>query len=182
MKNIVTLLILIMATNSTVLFCQEEQNRFVQTNVVQIDSLSLINLLLDTIFAIDRNCMRDTCNTNYVIISCSKVKPFSEQEQTYHFAVFDGDCTVIGDSIKGASHYKGRTIFWVKEIPVYLLCNYTKQQEDFLIIEENDPPIRDNIPVAYCYYYYGQLFIYNRAGCIYFGQDDVVFPIIINND
>lgn len=182
MKNIVILLILIMVTNSTVVFCQEEQKRFVRTNVVQIDSLSLINSLLDTVFAIDKSCMRDTCNTNYVIISCSKIKPFSEQVQTYHFIVIDGDCTVIGDSVKGVSQYRGRTVFWVKDIPVNMLCNNTEQQEDFLIIEENSPPIRDNIPVSYCYYYYGQLFIYKRAGCTFFGQDDVVFPIIINND
>lgn len=177
--RLLILLALMMMINYTIVFGQKEALRIVRANVVQIDSSSLIYPLLDTVFAIDKRCTLDTCSINYVSIICSKVKPFSEQIQTYHFEVIDGDYTVAGDSIKGVTFYKDRTIFWINEIP-NMLCNNTNQQEIFQIVAEDSLPTRDNIPISYCYYYYGVMFIYKRVGCLSLDQDDMAFPIVIN--
>lgn len=174
-KNLIVAIILL--SIYSMIFCQNDSTYIVTASIVQIDSSSLLNPLIDTIFAMDYACRRGTCNTNNVfIISTDTIGEIP------HFIIIDGDCLSSEYqeyySMKGISYYKGAEIYWFNKVPQLFQCHISEQQSNITFSKEEVLPIRDNIPTTYCYYNNGQLCLYKRTGCIFF-NDNIVFPIIL---
>lgn len=173
------LLIIVFVINYSITYCQQDSAILLKTYIVQIDSSSLLEPLLDTILAMDSDCQRGSCNTNFLYIASSM-----ESEQLKKIEIINGDCLspyvyLSNYSIKGISYYKNKEIIWLNEVPLYFNCHIKEQQVSITYFIEEDVPIRDNVPTTYCCYYYGRLFIYKRTGCLNYNNEPPDLPITI---
>ncbi len=173
------LLIIVFVIKYSITYCQQDSAILLKTYIVQIDSSSLLEPLLDTILAMDSDCQRGSCHTNFLYIASSM-----ESEQLKKIEIINGDCLspyvyLSNYSIKGISYYKNKEIIWLNEVPLYLNCYIKEQQVSITYFIEEDVPIRDNVPTTYCYYNYGQFFIYKRTGCLNFNNGCPDLPTTI---
>lgn len=174
------LLTFVFVLKYSITYCQQDSAIILKTYIVQIDSSSLLEPLLDTILVMDSDCQKGSCNTNFLYIVSS-----IESEQSKKIVIINGDClspyVYLSSihSIKGISYYKNKEIFWINEVPLYLNCHIKEQQVSVTYFIDEDVPIRDNVPTTYCCYYYGRLFIYKRTGCLNYNNEHPDLPITI---
>ena len=160
---------------------QKDSTITITSDVVLIDSLSLINSLLDTVFVMDSTCERGTLNADFIFVVCSTIS-----SGTTFLTIVDGACLYTAQyefdkySVKGISYYRDKRILWFNELPPQeLLCHNTGQQESFSFDDDLLLVIRDNLPRTYCFYYDRQISIYKRTGCVDF-EHSYIFPIILH--
>lgn len=176
------LLALIFVSCSLLANCQKDSTIKITSSVIHIDTLSLVNSLLNTVFTLDSTCKRGTCNSDYVLIVCSTISSGASSLIT----IIDGDCLSTEQfhfreySVKGISYYRNRRILWLNELPPKeLLCHNTGEEDSFSFSDDEELPLRDNIPITYCYYFDRQISIFKRTGCFDLEHKANTYPIII---